>query len=325
VEKPDELLAPLQAFCKSRIIFTACELDLFTILHRNPLTAEKLAERLSADLRSLTRVLDCLATFDLLAKNQDRYEVTENGSLFSSRHPHTVLPMALHYAELWDRWSVLTDVVKNGPHQQHLDVLKQDPETFIGAMHAIGRRLSAEIAESYDLSPFTRLLDIGGALVTYTIAFLNRNPDLTATIFDLESVIPLAKKHIEAENLSHRVDFAAGDFYTDDLPARCDLALLSAIIHQNSPQQNIDLYTKVYQALEPGGVILIRDHIMDPSRTSPPQGAVFAVNMLVNTPGGDTYTFAEVQEHLETAGFKNVSLVRQDDRMGSLVEARKPA
>ena len=90
---------------------------------------------------------------------------------------------------------------------------------FIGAMHAIGKDLSQEIAGSYDLSRFKQLLDIGGASGTYTIAFLRKNPDMNAVIFDLHDVIGLAKKQIRKEGLHGRVRFAAGDFYKDALPA----------------------------------------------------------------------------------------------------------
>ena len=155
---------------------------------------------------------------------------------------------------------------------------------------------------------------------TYTIAFLRQNLELRAVIFDFAPVLALAKKRLTAEGFLDRVELAAGDFYQDDLPGGCDLALLSAVIHQNSPEQNIELYKKIHRALEPGGVVLIRDHIMEESRTQPPAGAMFALNMLVNTTEGDTYTFAEVKETLEAAGFIEVKQVRAGERMDCLVE-----
>jgi SAM-dependent methyltransferase len=146
---------------------------------------------------------------------------------------------------------------------------------------------------------------------------------MEAIIFDLKEVIPLAEERLKSEDLLHRVELVAGDFYRDDLPQGGDLALLSAIIHQNSPQENLDLYRKIHRALLPRGVLLIRDHIMDEARLNPPAGAMFAINMLVNTRGGDTYTFPEVKETLEEAGFGEVKWVRSGEQMDSLVEARK--
>jgi cyclopropane fatty-acyl-phospholipid synthase-like methyltransferase len=190
-------------------------------------------------------------------------------------------------------------------------------------MHVIGRELSKDIADSYDLRPFNRLLDIGGGSGSYTISFLNKNPEMTAVIFDLEEVMPLAEERLNSAGLQDRVVLEGGDYHVDPLPKGCDLALLSAIIHQNSPKQNLALYCKAYQALESGGILLIRDHIMDDSRTHPPDGAVFALNMLLNTEGGDTYTFDEVKETLEEAGFVEVNMPRTGERMDCVVEARK--
>jgi ubiquinone/menaquinone biosynthesis C-methylase UbiE len=201
---------------------------------------------------------------------------------------------------------------------------KEDRNVFIGAMHVAARRISSKIADAYDLSSFNKLLDIGGGSGAYSIAFLERNPQLNAVIFDLEGVIPIAKEKVRKNNFQDRVNFVVGDFYVNDLPSGCDVALLSAIVHQNSPQQNVELYRKIYHALEPGGTLIIRDHIMDESRTNPPAGALFALNMLVNTQAGDTYTFREVKDTLKTAGFVQVKLVMSGKEMDCLVEAIKP-
>jgi len=235
--------------------------------------------------------------------------------------------MILHLNHIWKNWSLLTETVKQGKNEALRKIGDwggEVQEAFIGAMHAIGQELAAEIAQAYDLSPYRKLLDIGGASGTYTMAFLRHNPAMRAVLFDFAPVLAMAKTRLESEGFLDREELAAGDFYQDELPAGCDLALLSAIIHQNSPAQNVALYKKIHRALTPGGVVLIRDHIMDESRTQPPAGAMFALNMLVNTEGGDTYTFAEVQETLEAAGFREVKLVRQGDRMDCLVEGRKP-
>ncbi|MEW6387023.1 MAG: methyltransferase [Thermodesulfobacteriota bacterium] len=323
----EEILAQARGFTRSRVILSAADLDFFTRLDDKPSTAAELARKSGCDLRAATRVLDCLVTFGFLRKENQHYHNTEAGALLSARHPETVLPMVLHMSTIWENWSHLTETVKEGKNPARRTVTEWEGEAqraFIGAMHVAGRELSREIAGAYDLSRFQRLLDIGGASGTYTIAFLRENPEMAATIFDLKEVIPLAAERLADEGLLDRVSLVAGDFYRDELPQGCDLALLSAIIHQNSPQENLDLYRKIHRALLPGGTLLIRDHIMDEARLDPPAGAMFAINMLVNTRGGDTYTFLEVKETLEAAGFGEVKWVRSGERMDSLVEARKP-
>jgi SAM-dependent methyltransferase len=325
--KPD-IIDDVRGFMKSRVILSAAELDFFSKLDGNFISAEDLADRLGLDEKATTRLLDCLVTYDLLEKEKNRYRTTKTGSYLSSQNPESVLPMINHMNTIWDNWSRLTDVIEKGANPYLRPVVdsesKEDRIAFIGAMHVAAKRISKKIAEAYDLSPFKKLLDIGAGSGAYTIAFLKKNPQLNAVIFDLENVIPIAKEKISEHDLHHRVRFVPGNFYKEDLPAGCDLALLSAIIHQNSSQQNLELYRKIYRALAPGGRLIIRDHIMDESRTNPPAGALFALNMLVNTPEGDTYTFEEVKDTLETAGFIEIKLVLSGKEMDCLVEAVKP-
>jgi DNA-binding MarR family transcriptional regulator len=322
----EEMMADARGFMKSRMILTAAELDLFSRLYDSPKKAKEIAEEAGLDLRATTRLLDTLITFDLLEKREDRYSLTERSAPLASQHNESVLPMIFHLNHLWNSWSHLTETIRQGVNPERKPMTDRGMESlhaFIGAMHVIGRDLAFEIADSYDLSSFTHLLDIGGASGSYTIAFLKKNPKMKATLFDLKDVVPMAEERITSEGLKDRVQLVTGNFYEDELPTGCDLALLSAIIHQNSPEENIELYRKIYQSLVPGGVILIRDHIMDDTRTNPPGGALFAINMLLNTRGGDTFTFDEVKETLEEAGFREVKMVREGERMDCLVEARK--
>ncbi len=323
----EDIFGVARAFMRSRVILTAAELDLFTIIQDSFTSVDKIAERCGFDRRALARVLDCLVTFGLLDKKGEVYSLTEEGATYSSKHSESALPMLLHMSRLWVGWSDLTEIVEKGAGSERkppapMDIA--DRRAFIGAMHVVGRTLSEDIAASLDLSGYLKLLDIGGGSGTYTIAFLKRNPKLKAILFDLKDVIPMARERLLSDGLLERVELIAGDFYHDDLPGGCDLALLSAIIHQNSPEQNLELYRKAYRALDPGGMLLIRDHIMDESRTSPPEGAMFAINMLVNTRGGDTYTFQEVEQGLKEAGFTNVRLLRSGERMDCVIGAVRP-
>jgi predicted O-methyltransferase YrrM len=230
-------------------------------------------------------------------------------------------------AQLWDRWGRLTEIVRKGKAPTSVEALERDEKStgaFIGAMHAIGLGLARNVVARLDLSGRENLIDVGGGSGVYTIAMLRAAPRMRATIFDRPLVIEIARKKLVEEGMTDRVALVSGDFYVDALPGGHDLALLSAIIHQNDAEQNVALYRKVFDALVPGGAIVIRDFVMNEDHTAPPDGAVFAVNMLVNTPGGSTYSFEEIDGDLTAAGFEDTKLLHRGE-MDSLVTARRPA
>ena len=325
---PMQFLELIRGFMSSRILLTAVELDLFTQIDRGVDTAKALAKNNDLDLRALTRLLDAVVSFNFLQKENQRYTLSPDAEWLSGDHPDTPLPMALHMNDLWNAWTHLTETIRKGHNPELVPVAQKEEQSlnaFIGAMHVVGKDLAREIADDLDLSSYQRLLDIGGASGTYTLAFLNKNPDMTAVIFDLAPVLPIAEKRLSASAMANRVKLVGGDFYKDQLPAGFDLVLLSAIIHQNSPDQNMVLFQKIYNAMLPGGTLIIRDHIMDDHRTSPPAGTVFAINMLVATEGGDTYTFEEVEQWLATAGFSEIRQFRHGEKMDGIVTAKKTA
>jgi len=326
MDKSFEILDQFRQFMQNRVVLTGAELGIFDLIGKNPgRDVNFLANQLDADKRGITRLLDCLVAMDFLEKREGKYYLNETGEYLTSDHSNTILPMVLHYVTLWKNWSNLTETVKKGRNPNKILALEDEESTraFINGMKVIASKLAEEIVNFFDASDRKILLDIGAGPGVYTIYFLKKYPDLKAIIFDLPEVVEIAKENIEREGLSSRVTFVKGDFYKDPLPTGSDLALLSAIIHQNSPKENIKLYKSIYHVLDSGGKVLIRDHIMSEDRTYPPAGALFALNMLVGTPGGDTYTFSEVKDALETAGFTKVKLVRKGTKMDCLVEAIK--
>jgi len=187
----------------------------------------------------------------------------------------------------------------------------------------LGRQLSSEIATGYNLDPFSRMLDIGGASGTYTISFLKKNPDMVATLFDFEAVLPLAEARLEAEGLLDRVELKGGDYNRDPLPEGYDLVLASDLIGQNTNEQNLGLFKKIFKSMKVGGVLLIRDFAMDDTHTGPEPGVLFSMLMLVETQGVGAYSFQEYKQLLEQAGFSDPKLVRKGNEKDSLIEARK--
>ncbi len=323
----EEVLRLSWNFMTSRILLTGAELNLFTILGQSRLTAVEIADRTGTNLRALTILLDAIAAMGFLGKEGETYWCASPVyPVLSEDAPDSVLAMVLHAAHLWHRWSNLTNIVRGeGISRDSAASAREEKEmrAFIGAMHAVAAPQAERIVSAARPGNARALIDVGGASGTYTIAFLRAVPGMTATLFDRPEVIAMARERLKEEGVLDRVRLVAGDFSRDELPPGHDLAFVSAVIHQNSPGQNLSLFRKVHRSLVAGGRMVVRDHVMEPDRIHPKDGAIFAVNMLVNTSGGGTYTFAEIESALSQAGFSRVRLLVKGEHMDALVEAFK--
>ena len=323
----EEVLDMVRLFQPACLLGAAAELDVFSPLHEKPMTAPALASELGIDSRATTILLDALVALEFLSKQGSEYSVPENvAEMLTEKSDTSVLPMVRHLANCLRRWAMLANVTQTGKPEECVSSTRgeaADQASFIGGMHNLSGPIAPEVIDKLQPLKFSRLLDIGGASGTWTIAFLNAVPEAKATLFDLPPVISMARQRIVEAGLDSRVSLVPGDFYADDLPDGADLAWLGAICHQNSREQNLALFTKIYNALNDDSVVVIRDVVMDSSHTTPLSGALFAVNMLVNTEGGGTYTFDEYKHDLSEAGFSKVKLVHQGEFMNSLIRAEK--
>lgn len=322
-----EVLDVARSFQPVCVLTAGAVLDVFTPLHKKSSTAQVLASEIGADPRAMAVLLDALVALELLTKRNNHYTVPVDVARFlTEESPDNVLPMVRHLSNCLRRWSILSEVVQKGSPAAAGPSIRgaaADQADFIGAMENVSRPLAAEVVGRLQPLKFRHALDVGAGPGTWTIALLQAVPEARATLFDLPSAIPMAKRRVTEAGLGEKVKYVRGDFYTDDLPDGADLVWLGAICHQNSRAQNRALFTKVYQALDDSGTVIIRDIVVDPSRTRPKMGALFAVNMLVATEAGGTYTFDEYREDLYRIGFEEVTLVHQDESMSCLIRAKK--
>jgi hypothetical protein len=331
VKRPDrqQILDLMNGFRPACVLGAAAELDIWSALGTKAMSAQQLADKQGGNARALTIVLDALVALQLLDKRAGVYSVPpELLTLLTECNNHGVLPMLRHSMNCLRNWSQLAWVSKSGNPSQHQPSIlgaEADRASFIAAMHAVSGPMVDTLIARLNPSRFKHLLDVGGASGTWTMAFLRVMAGSTATIFDLPDAIQHARQRFAGTPLASRVSFVEGDFYVNDLPPGADYAWLSAIAHQHSREKNRELYAKVHAALQPGGRIGIRDVVMEADRTRPVDGALFAVNMLVNTDTGGTFTFEEFADDLRAAGFIEPMLRVRDERMNSVVEARKPA
>lgn len=321
----DEIRDLAYAFQRSRVLLTAHELDLFTAVGDGNKYPNEVAEAIGTDVRATDRLMNALCAMGLMKKTGGRFSNSPAASRFLVRNSPEFLAGLMHTVHLWDTWSTLTQAVRQGTvvgSRRFNDRGEQWLTAFIAAMHDRALKQAPAVVGQLDLSGVSRVLDVGGGSGAYAMAFVRARSGIRATVFDLPDVVPLAKAHIEEERLSDKVDTVSGNYLTDDLGTGFDLVFLSAVIHSNSVQQNEMLIQKCAQAVQPGGQVIVQDFIMDEDRTSPAQGTFFALNMLVGTDAGDTYTEAEVRTWIEDAGLSRIT--RKDTSFGtSLIVGKK--
>lgn len=311
------------SFQHSRILLTAFELDIFTSLEGRLYTSADLAAKLNLNDKALSRLLNALVTLGFISKTHNKFFNTEESSRYLVRGKPEYMAGLMHTNHLWDTWSNLTESVRKGtPAGKKEKGTNNWLDAFISAMHYRALPQAKIVSFLIDFLNVNSMLDLGGGSGAFAITFAKNNNAVKATVFDLPDVIELTKKYVEAENLQNRFNYIKGDYLADDYGAGYDLIFAAAIVHINSYDENKNLVNKCYKSLNNSGSLVIFDYVMNEEKTEPKQGAVFALNMLVGTKSGDTYTENEMRCWFNEAGFKSVE--RKDTSFGtSLMIAKK--
>jgi len=307
---PDDLLERTRAFQESRVILTALELDVFSAVGGGA-GAEEVAAQLKTHARATEMLLNALAAMGLLDKRDGRfYNTPVTARHFTADAPYPARLASLHTAHLWYTWSNLTEAVRTGTSVAEERRGPGWTEPFIAAMHYNATARAGTVVRAVGAESVARMLDVGGGSGAYSIAFAMANPKLRADIVDLAAVGPIAQGHIDEAGVADRVHVRTGDLRTDRLGQGYDLVFVSAICHMLSEDENRDLFRRCREALEPGGRLVVQDFILEADKTSPRFAALFALNMLVGTRAGSSYSEPEYAAWMGEAGFGGIRRVR---------------
>ncbi len=306
---PDDLNEMIRGFMASRAILTGLELDIFSAVGEGK-PAEQVAQRIHADSRATEVLLNSLASLKLLQKKGDVfYNSADCARFFCEGSADNARPGLLHTANLWERWSTLTDAVHAGTSVASHARGPQGVVSFIAAMDRNAKERAAAVVQAVGANGAKRMLDLGGGSGAYSIAFARAVPELNSEIMDLAEVVPLTQGHIRQARLSGRIRTRVGDMLRDPLGENYDLILVSSICHMFSVEENRTLFERAYRALARGGRFVVQDFILQPDKTGPRFAALFALNMLVGTRGGGSYSEPEYAEWLRDAGFSEIRRV----------------
>jgi 2-polyprenyl-3-methyl-5-hydroxy-6-metoxy-1,4-benzoquinol methylase len=287
-------------FRASRVILTANNFALFEHL-KAPKTSNVLAKSIKTDPRATEILLDALTALGLLRKTGSTYKNTSLATKFLVKKSPLYQGDMLHHSDtLWENWSGLDMVIKTGmPNRTG----GRHHESFIRAMHNNAVIRAKYVIKAIDVRGMQKALDLGGGPGTYSIEMARQG--VSVTLFDQLDTMVIAKKIINESKIKN-IEFISGDFHSDDIGSGYDLILISQIVHSLSIDESIALLKKAYNAMNPGGKIAIQEFFLGKDRAHPVPGALFSINMLVNTTAGRCYTTQEMKTWLTKTGFKRI-------------------
>jgi ubiquinone/menaquinone biosynthesis C-methylase UbiE len=315
---PDHIMQVGLGFWASKTLLSAVEMGVFTELAKKPEDLETLRGRLGLHPRSARDFLDTLTALGLLQRTDGKYSNTPAADFYLDRHKPSyvggVLEMA--NARLYGHWGHLTEALRTGRQQNEAKeagegdspfvALYADParlKVFLAAMTGISRGANMMIARRLPWSQYRTFADVGTAQGDLAVQVAIANPHLTGIGFDLAEVGPVFEEYAGEHGLSDRLKFVSGSFFEDPLP-KVDVITMGHILHDWNLGEKKTLLRKAYEAVPPGGAVVVYDSVIDDDRSMNAFGLMMSLNMLIETPGGFDYTGADCMGWMKEAGFR---------------------
>jgi SAM-dependent methyltransferase len=313
------------------ILEAAVRVGVFDVLDDRPLTLGEVVARTGASDRGLRALLNALVGLRLLVRYGERYALTdESAAYLVSTKPSYQGQMCKHVSRhLLPRWMRLTEAVRTGKPSRAVNgegdggaYFREFVEDIFPMSYDAARALAAELGVAGSAEPVS-VLDLAAGSGVWGVALAEASRRVTVTAVDWPAVLPVTRKVAERHGVAGQFRFVEGDLLEADFGRGHHVATLGHIVHSEGERRSRELLRKTFDALAPGGTVVIAEFIAGEDRTDPPDALIFAVTMLVNTEAGDTFTFGEMSSWLTDAGFVNV---RELDAPGPapLILATKP-
>jgi ubiquinone/menaquinone biosynthesis C-methylase UbiE len=329
---PQRIMEMAWAYAPPLVIEAAVRNGVFDQLDAAPKTVEETAASTGASVRGLRVIMNALVGIGLLARDAGgKYSLTPESSAYmvSSRQGYVGGFFRHTSTQILPEWLELSDIVKAGrsmigvnEEKKGVEFFREFVEDLFPLNYPITQALATELKLDGAQAP-VRVLDIAAGSGVWGIGLAQRSKQVWVTALDWEGVLEITRKVAERHGVAGRFTFLAGDLRSTDFGAGYQLATLGHILHSEGEARSRDLLKKVFAALAPGGTIAIQEFLVNAERTGPPVGLFFAVNMLVATTDGDTWSFEEISGWLKEAGFDKM---RTLDSPGPspLILANKP-
>jgi ubiquinone/menaquinone biosynthesis C-methylase UbiE len=312
---PERLMELSFAYAPPLIISAGVSNKVFDSLEHGAKTPEQVAKETGASARALGILMNALVGLGLLKKDrQGKYSLTpESAAFLLSKKPGTHAGFFGTIApQLISRWLRLSDIVREGrpavavnQETEGTEFFTQLVENIIPMSYPPAQKLGDHLKLAKAKNEI-RVLDLGAGSGIWGIALAQKSPRVRVTAVDWAGMIPTTKRITQKFGVGDRFNYVEGDMLEANFGSGYDIATLGHILHSEGEDRSRRLLRKIFRALKSGGTIAIAEWLVNDDRTKPLPSLMFAVQMLVNTEKGDTFSFNEIKRWLEEAGFKKV-------------------
>jgi SAM-dependent methyltransferase len=311
----DIVFDTLFAYQRSAALKSAIELEVFTAIDAGDSTAAAIAKRSGAAERGMRILCDYLTVVGLLKKSGSAYQLTPESAAFLSKRSPAYLGTTAGFLllpELRRNFDDLTEAVRRGGVSAAGNTVADENPIWVEFARAMAPMMMPAAHGIADLvagssTGSIRVLDLAAGHGMFGITLAERNPLAEIVAVDWAPVLTVAQENARHAGVQDRYRMLAGDAFKVDFGEGYDVALVTNFLHHFDQATCTRFLQKINHALKPGGRVVILEFVPNPDRVSPPIPAGFSLTMLAGTPRGDAYTFAELRQQLEDAGFSNVS------------------
>lgn len=316
------------SFKKTGALLAAIELDIFSVISKGIRRLEDIAAAIGTPGEAVERLLITCQALDLVGKKDQKYINAEDVEKYLVRGKSTYFGDYLVYQakDEYDTWKNVASALR--PPKELYYALKEDASAarrFTVAGYNASISLAFKVAKEFDFSRYKLFLDLGGGSGCYSIAAATLHPKLKALVFDFPNVLEVTKDFINQHNLSDRISTQPGDFMENDFPSGADLAAFITNLQSYNPEKKLILARKAYNALKPGGTLLIIDYMLLDDKSGPLDPAFMNLAQYsMRGSGGQVFTGAEYCECLTKVGFIDAKARWLLPHMLGLTQGNKP-
>ena len=314
---PQLFFQTINSHQRTEALKAAIELEVFTAIGEGNTAASAIANRCQSAERGVRILCDYLTIMGMLTKNGNEYALTLDSATFLDKRSPAYLGGAIEFLcspELLEGSKHMTEAVRKGGTAIENDgtVGPDNPiwVKFARGMAPMMMMPSQMMAKLVDPTPDRKLkiLDIAAGHGLFGIAFAQNNPQAEIHAVDWKAVLEVAKENARKAGVADRHHTIEGSAFDVEFGNGYDLVLITNFLHHFDPPTNETLLRKVHAALADGGRVATLEFVPNDDRVTPPDSAGFSMMMLVGTPSGDAYTFAELERMFANAGFSRSTI-----------------